>query len=76
MNTTTTKPIFQSQYALAEFSPLPRNGQRCPVTGLSRSLIYALEREGHIRVVRAHRTGCMRGRAFLDVASVRKYFNR
>jgi hypothetical protein len=68
---TTTAPV-----STAEFFPLPRNGTRDPVFGLSRSLLYALNREGEIRFVCLRRKGNVSGRVLVDCASVRAYLAR
>lgn len=57
----------------SEFGPLPRRGL-CPVTGLSRSAIYALEKIGAVRVIRLRKPGNVMGRCLLDYASVRAYY--
>jgi hypothetical protein len=65
-----------SPNAAAEFSPMPQNGQRCPITGLSRATAYTLEREGLIRIKHIRRPGKLKGRSYIEIASVREYFAR
>jgi hypothetical protein len=43
--------------------------------GLPRSTCYELEREGSIRIVRLRKPGNVRGRALVDLGSVRRYLD-
>lgn len=55
---------------LAEFSRLPRAGERCPVSGASRS--WLIETDASLPpdqrfLVRVRRRGCLRGTVFVSV---------
>lgn len=55
---------------VAEFSRLPKAGQRCPVSGASRS--WLIETDAKLGpdekfLVRVRRRGCLRGTVFISV---------
>lgn len=55
---------------VAEFSRLPRAGERCPVSGSSRSWLIETNQKlppGEQFLVRVRRRGCLRGVVFVSV---------
>ena len=50
----------------------PRNGQREPISGLSRATLYRLREAGLITVKNLRRPGCIRGVALISVESLLK----
>jgi hypothetical protein len=57
----------------AEFVSLPGPGKRCPISGLSRSMLYQLGALGKIRMISLRREGNSRGKRLVAVESVRHY---
>ena len=55
---------------LPEFCKLPSPGERCPLTGASRSWILDMEKLGKVKVVRVRQPGKMRGACFVYVPSL------
>jgi hypothetical protein len=60
-----------TQQSEQEYAPLPRHGERDPLFGVTRSLIYQLESEGRLRLRRVKRSDKDRGRTFYNVAELR-----
>ena len=52
---------------------LPGPGKRCPVSGLSRSMLYQLATLAKIRTISLRREGNSRGKRLVAVESVRHY---
>jgi hypothetical protein len=63
---------INDQQSDQEYAPLPRQGKRDPLFGVTRSLIYQLEREGRLRLRRVKRSDKDRGRTFYNVAELRE----
>jgi hypothetical protein len=57
----------------AEFVALPGPGKRCPISGLSRSMLYQLATLGKIRTISLRREGNLRGKRLISVESLRHY---
>jgi hypothetical protein len=56
-----TEPPRAAGNLEAEFVSLPGPGQRCPISGLSRSMLYQLGALGKIRTISLRREGNSRG---------------
>ena len=56
-----------------EFIRLPKHGQRCAYTGLSRAYLYALVRQGAVKGTILRRKGAFRGVVLVHFASLRAY---
>ena len=69
----TTFPPQTAKTSEAEFVSIPRPGKRCPISGLSRSTLYQLEKLGQIRMISLRRQGNLRGKRLISVESLRNY---
>jgi hypothetical protein len=56
-----------------EFIRLPKHGQRCAYTGLSRPYLYSLVRQGLVKGTILRRKGAFRGVVLVHLASLRAY---
>jgi len=68
-----TEPPKPAEKPEAEFVSLPGPGERCPISGLSRSTLYQLAAIGKIRTISLRREGNLRGKRLIAVESVRHY---
>lgn len=68
-----TQPLTVAEKPEAEFMALPGAGQRCPISGLGRSMLYQLEAEGKIRMISLRRRNNVRGKRLVVIDSVRQY---
>lgn len=55
---------------------MPKGGDLCPHTGLSRSFLYQLANEGKIRTVSLRRRGMVRGVRLVDLGSLLDYIRK
>ena len=62
----------QPSAPLPAWTRFPRNGQREPISGLSRATLYRLREAGLITVKNLRRPGCIRGAALISVVSLLK----
>src|SRR5207247_218681 len=68
-----TEPPKAGENLEAEFVSLPGPGKRCPISGLSRSMLYQLAALGKIRTISLRREGNLRGKRLIAVESLRQY---
>ncbi len=68
-----TEPPRVAEKPEAEFVSLPGPGKRCPISGLSRSMLYQLGSLGKIRMISLRREGNLRGKRLISVESLRHY---
>jgi hypothetical protein len=61
--------------ARPEFLRLPRAGNKCPITGLSRTTMYALCKSGVVKSVVLRRPGASRGARLIDYESLVGYLH-
>ena len=47
-----TPPVVLTNPFSGRFLPLPKNGERCPVTNLCRASLYNYAARGHLRLVK------------------------
>ena len=64
---------------VAEFARLPKAGERCPVTGTSRS--WLVETDASLGpddrfLIRVRRRGCLRGAVFISVPKLSSFLSR
>jgi hypothetical protein len=72
----TAASVAQEPRIVPEFLRLPRPGQLCPWTGLSRTALYLLVRDGRVRSHSMRRRGTVRGTRLIDYQSVCDYIRR
>ena len=58
-----------------EFIRLPKTGINCPFTGLSRSKLWLLLQEGHIKTVCLRHAGSARGTRLVHLESLLEHLN-
>ena len=80
-NPTTTVPVVYADKAgqlLPEFLRLPRSGQRCPVSGLSRSKLneLILGSKPAVKSVVLRKRGTTRGIRLIDAASLVQFLRQ
>jgi hypothetical protein len=68
-----TEPLKAAENLQAEFISLPGPGKQCPISGLSRSMLYQLATLGKIRTISLRREGNSRGKRLVSVESLRHY---
>lgn len=54
---------------------LPRPGQRDPYTGLTRSALFALLKDGKVKSVSLKQPGCKRGVRLIDARSLVEFLS-
>lgn len=65
--------IVNTPVSKPEFIRIPRAGERCPYTGLSRAWIYEAANAGLIRTVSIRSRGRVRGVRLIDYDSLVSY---
>jgi hypothetical protein len=58
-----------------DFLRLPRHGQRCPRTGLSRAFLYDLVRTRTVKAQILRKPGALRGVVLISWPSLKAYLN-
>jgi len=59
----------------AEFVRLPKPSTTCPITGLSRSGMWGLIAEGHVKSVCLRKTGAAKGTRLVHLRSLLDYLH-
>jgi hypothetical protein len=68
--TDTAASVSEPQILQPRFVRLPRSGELCPFTGLSRTQIYLLCKSGKVKSHSLKRRGTCRGVRLIDFASL------
>jgi len=66
----TATSVPQDQNIQPRFIRLPKNGSRCPHTGLTRTQIYLFIKSGLVKSISLKRSGTSRGTRLIDFDSL------